>query len=243
MKWTADELYEIQYGKKRKRRGKSTYCEEWYPRLVPVPYAQLVQQFLFEEGFAAKIDSHESHRRACYAGQVLDEFAKELMGYDGDDLDFRSFVLTPILQRQLRGIPDAYGPTIQRAVCGANAPGGRVTIEGATQFYLTVDPTNPRCIPSYRRNLIYIREARWHLALQLGLIDIALYRHFNWFLDHHDLVMSKLQPRPPSRTVPAFSLEEVEVIVLEGLQDWFEPELCRVVSVHVNCLHGKRLIA
>jgi len=241
MEWSEGELHKVEYGMVRKRRGKDTHYKGWHERMVLVPYARLIQQFLLEESYAALVDSHEAQRRVCYVGRVLDEFAKELMGYRGDDTDFRSNVLTPILQRQLRGIPDAYGPTIQRAVHLPDVSRGPVTIAQATRFYLGIDPTSPKCIPTYRRNLIYIREARWHLAIMLGLIVISKARDFNWYLDHHDLVMSELGPKPAGPGIPAFSETEVKVIVVESLTEWFERELRKTVSPHINCLAGRCL--
>jgi hypothetical protein len=58
----------------------------------------------------------EAARRQAYAPQILDAFARELKVIDDNSTSamalFQSSVLTPILQRQKAGLPDAYSPTV-----------------------------------------------------------------------------------------------------------------------------------
>ena len=83
---------------------------------------------------------------------------------------WRSGVLNPILQRQLQGVNENYRPLVEKAV----AKGGKKpTLEQVTKFYLVRDPVDPRWIRTYRRNLLYISEARWHLGVVMGTIAIG----------------------------------------------------------------------
>jgi hypothetical protein len=175
---------------------------------------------------------------------MMDALGDELIGFTGNDKDFRSRVLTPVLQRHLRGIPDSYAPAIRVSV---SSDGKEVTIADATRFYLNVDPLNPAYIPSYRRNLIYIREARWQLALLLGKVNNTSNKDYNRFLDDHDTLMEGLmkqvdgdgmgQGGEDTSTPPLFSAKEVEVIVNEGLHTWFARELAAVVCTCICLPH------
>jgi hypothetical protein len=227
MHWEHRELFKITFGKLRKKPNKKSYTEMWYDRLVPVPYARLVQQFLYEDQHGNADPSLESFRRQAYVGQMLDMFAVELDRYKGDPHDFRSATLTPVLQRQLRGVPDAYSPTIKYSI-PSSGPDGAITIADATVFYLAADPLHPRCIPSYRRNLIYIREARWHLAVLTGRVKVDSKQSFDMYLDNHDTIMAGLGP-PSSGGIPVLAPLEVEIILTEGHQEFFAHELNRVV--------------
>ena len=78
---------------------------------------------------------------------------------------WQSKVLTPILQRQLQGVSDAYTPSIDAGVGpdendddNNNSVEGELTIAAVTKFYLATDPVHPDCIPFYVRNLVYNRE-------------------------------------------------------------------------------------
>jgi len=88
---------------------------------------------------------------------MLEAFGQELESFKGPEKDFRSGAFTPVLQRQLHGIPDDYTSPLREYM--AAGPEDDVSIANATHFYLGVDPLNPDCIPTYHRNLIYIRES------------------------------------------------------------------------------------
>jgi len=164
---------------------------------------------------------------------MLEAFGRELEYYRGPAASFRSYVLTPVLQRQLRGLPDVYTKPLRDYM--ATKPDGRVTIADATRFYLGIDPLDARCIPSYRRNLIYVRDARWHLAIVLGQATLNSVQLFEETLVIQDIIMVALKPPPADDTgkgrgsIPKFNITEVVSIVSEGLQDYFEAELKLVV--------------
>lgn len=224
--WEEGELCEIQYGKRRKQAD-GYYVPVWTSVNVPVPYARLTQQFLLEDQHGESNAGHEAYRRQVYAGKVLDAFAVELNEYDGTQEAFRSSVLTPILQRQVHGIPDGYAPVIERSM---NKDFNRrlVTIGEATEFYLAMDPVHPSCISSYRRNLLYNREARWHLNHLVGTVDINSIEDFEWSLEHHDLILENVSKRD-AKGIPKLNATEVQVICFEDLDDYFPTELKRVV--------------
>jgi hypothetical protein len=138
---------------------------EWAARDLSVPYARLVDQLVLEHEHGSSDTCHEAVRRKAYVGRVLDALADELLEDYFSAHTFRSAVLNPILQRQLCGIPDVYSPAIRTAVGGGIDTD--ITIGHASMFYLGLDAVDPITIPSFRRNLVYIREARWHL-MSLG---------------------------------------------------------------------------
>jgi hypothetical protein len=167
--------------------------------------------------------------------EVLDAFAEELSAVDPVTPAFRSKVLTPILQRQLCGVPDHYTPCVIGAIA---SDGETVTLGDATKFYLQEDPTGPECIPAYRRNLIYIPEARWHLGTVVGSIKIGNAQHYNAVWVHQDVLMGALKEQESEdnelETPPDFSAAEVVIIVKEKLDDYFATELSNTVRRVVN---------
>ena len=119
---------------------------------------------------------------------------------------------------------DAYGPIIRSAIAPKTS---KPTISDVTTFYLGNDPLDTQCIPSYWRNLVYIREARWHLGIVLDKYKVENIERFNSSLKHQDLVWKALQgaPSPGTREMPPYMSMEVAAIVLEELDTFFEPEL------------------
>jgi len=205
--------------------------------IIPIPYARIVHQLKLEAKHGDEDLGHESLRRKTYAEAMLDQFGWELDTFQGTAADFRSKVLTPVLQRQLKGVSDAYAPSIRYAIA---PPTGKPTISEVTTFYLGNDPLDPRYIPSYWRNLVYIREARWHLGILMGKISMESREDFNLSLSTHDIIMETLaQLRlPVSRGVPLFNEVEVAAIVHENLETFFERELSRVVCSDDHFLCG-----
>src|SRR6202042_441870 len=145
-------------------------------------------------------------RRASYAIQTLDAFGDELItakdqttrvkigGKKGYALPaaFHSKVLTPILQRQRVGIHDAYTPFV---CAGINSRVPRLSIQDATDLYLRADPVDPIHIISYRRNIVYQPDARWHLGvLMKGGIDDEqrAIDYYNMVRDNHDRVLASI---------------------------------------------------
>jgi hypothetical protein len=92
-------------------------------RQLPVQYARLILQFESEEILAQKNPGHEAQRRQVYVRRMLDELALELERDGECGSNFRSKVLTPVLQRQIHGIPDTYAPSARSALVNAQGPG------------------------------------------------------------------------------------------------------------------------
>lgn len=228
MKWGEGQVHDIKYGKARKVANKNTRKLTLNAKRIPVQYARLVSQFMCEDALARNFTAHEALRRQTYAQKMLDEFGRELDKFKGNAGDFRSKCFTPVLQRQLRGIPDAYGPTIRRGIDPKDA---KPTIAQVTRFYLGNDPLAVVTIPSYRHNLIYIREAKWHLGVVLGNMRIDSSDHFLDSVDEHDLIWEamKTSTRRYVDKFPVFNKVEVAAIVSTDLQEWFAEELSKVV--------------
>ena len=232
MNWKDGQLHDIYYGKSTKRPGGERRKWNMVTKRVPVQYARLIHQFILEIELAKHTKAHEVLRRQTYAQRVLDEFGLELDRFQGVEQDFRSKVLTPILQCQLHGIPDAHGPAIRRGIDPKN---GTPTIAQVTKFYLGLDPLSTCTIPSYRHNLVYIREARWHLAIVMDEADPTSFADYKITLSHHDTIMKTLKQskKPVHGGFPTFNDVEVATVVEEGLELWFDKELKRVVCVRL----------
>ena len=190
MNWRAGEVMNIRMAKKVKKVNRRTYTKRWSTKRLPIPYARIVHQLSLEARHGDISDGHEAVRRGGYARRVLDAFGEELTAFKGVAKDFRSKVLTPILQRQLRGIPDNYAPHIRSNI--SNSRVIKPTIAETTAFYLGEDPIDPDFIPSYRRNLLYIREARWALWIVMGLAKVNSKEDYNRSLTAQDKIMEGL---------------------------------------------------
>ena len=162
MRWKKGETRTIEFGRSRKLRGKGLFKIHYNTYELPAPYDRIVCQLVDEELHGQMHNSHKARRRQTYAQQVLDLFADELMDSTVDPAAFRSVILTPILQRQLAGVHDAYTSCVRTAVGKGKA---KPTILDATEVYLSRGPTEPKFIPTFRCNLVYIPEAHWHLGV------------------------------------------------------------------------------
>ena len=231
MSWTEGQLHKITYGKTRKTPRKQEYKWKMKKQKIPVQYARIVHQLTLEDAHGEIDMGHESLRRRTYAQMTLDMFGRELDFRRGPLATFRSKVLSPILQRQLRGIPDAYSPSIRKAI--VQRSGGAPTISQVTTMYLGNDPLDPRCIPSYRRNLVYVREALWHLGILMKKNKVGDVKLYGRYLDHHDLIMDSLRgsPSPGTRAIPPFREYEVATLVIAGIDSFFEKELEQTVCI------------
>jgi len=231
MNWTNGQLHEIKYGRTRKSRKKQRLIWNVKTTRIPVPYARIVHQFLLEDQHGKVDTGHESLRRWTYAQKMLDEFGKELDAFEGTEAQFRSESLTPVLQRQLKGVPDDCARFIRNAIAPHDA---KPTISQVTSFYLGLDPLDPIHIPSYRRNLVYIREARWHLAILMGKADVRSIEDFNCTIYNQIDLMNVLKNSPPPCVpgVPPFNEAEVFTIVYGLIEEFFEVELSCVVCEH-----------
>ena len=244
MAWTEGELRPVQVGKTRKINNKRAYKQQYTEYLIPAPYDRIVSQLILEAMHGEAHDTHESHRRLSYAREVLDAFGQELEQLKGRSKEgmvtFRSAILTPLLQRQRRGVDDAYTPSVCAAIrrhasntLQVEHAKGSLTIRAATNFYLKDDPTNPSHIPSYRRNLLYLPVARWHLGRVLGQPGDqgpeAALAYYKSILEHHDTIMESLHTEAyagyNADGVPFLTRAEVTAILLEGIEAFFKAEL------------------
>ena len=242
MDWEREELRSIRLGEWGKQRNKNTYKIQYRDYQVPAPYDRLISQLVAECLHGDRHDSYKSRRRDVYALKTLDKFGDELTDYKRRKLQpaaFRSRVLTPILQRQRVGLYDGYTPCV-RAGVSSTAEGP--SIQDATSFYLRADPTDPRWIPSYCHNLLYIPESRWHLGVLMGVAasDEAAIEHYNKVKENHDKIMESLRTNGVEKDkddVRLLSLAEVRAIISEGIEDFFYEELRRVVSGLSSLIH------
>ena len=232
MNWTDGQVHEISYGKLRKIPEKKHL--RWSGKIISihVQYARLIQQFVFGDNHAKQNKGHEALRRRTYAQRILDQLGMELDQFQkegGELVHFRSAVLNPVLQRQLRGVPDSYGPAIRKAIAPSNAI---PTISQVTTFYLGLNPLATRCIPYYRRHLFYIREARWHLGILMGKISIKSTADFERSLRHHDTIMEALREslRPTPDSIPLLNEVEAAAVTVKGTDEFFLHELSLTVS-------------
>lgn len=228
MSWTSPvELRTIEVGHPKKRKLKNSHYVKWTKVSIPAPYDRILGQLVAEVGFAMDHNIYEALRRQSYANEILDGFVDEIDLYSGPSRNFRSKVLSPILQRQLKGVYDAQGPMVRSAV--------GTTIGEATEFYLEDDPTDPGNIPIYRRNIIYSAEARWHLAIIMGLSPDAHRQHYLKVIANHDKILEAVSLEPqldvPPGEIPPLRKVEARVIVDEGLCEFFRPELYEVVRI------------
>ena len=197
---------------------------------ILAPYDRIISQLAAEIEHGEDHDTHESRRRQEYAKRVLDMFATEVERYKGPEDEFYSKILTPILVRQLKGLHDALSHVVRAMVSQGKPP---ATTAQAVEFYFNIDPTHPRLIPHYRRQLINLPIARWHLATVYGVCTLGNGDSYDRFHDDHDGIMRSLKEngcgeRGPSK-IPLLNWEEVTAIVAEGLAPFFKPELDLVV--------------
>jgi hypothetical protein len=233
MNWKRGELRTVELLQCRKRRGhRSTTVYTKYE--VPAPYDRIVSQLVAEDNHASQHNTHEARRRQAYAREVLDAFGEEIKVYKQSQqppVKFRSRVLTPILQRQLNGIHDAHTPTVNDTIPSTNE---QLSIQDATQFYLQVDPADPKWIRSYRRNLLYIPEARWHLGVVMRIAPCTgeeSYNYFDRIRENHDSIVHNLESYDEfdENDIPLLSPLEIRCIITEGLEYFFTEELLKVV--------------
>ena len=183
-----------------------------------------------EETHANFNHGHEAQRRRGYVRDVLDALGEELEKVDAPGPRWRSKVLTPILQRQLQGAPDSYGPAVNIAIASED---GDPTIADATRFYLAQDPLDCRLIPFYRRNLVAIREMRWHLAILIQgpdcVKDVNMFNDSLVLQDDLGEFAHELEEDDGSGEIPPFSIVEARTLVMAGLTGYFASEFAHQV--------------
>ena len=260
--WTPGQTKRVHYGQYRKIRNKQGSRVQSKCRYIPAAYIRLLHQLHNESRCGTDSLIYEAQRRASYAGRVLDAFGEELELYpeledDGPEAKaWRSAVLTPILQRQIYGIPDTVTSWVHEGILcalvdpsaddGSNNNNENVgeddntvlTIAHATRFYLSSDPVDPDVIPILRRNLVLTREMRWHLAITLNKFSVDDMEFFVTTVENQDRLLECPAPNeilmdiPESNrtSVPAFSPLETEIILREKLREFFD-ELNNIVCI------------
>ncbi|KAF9785924.1 hypothetical protein BJ322DRAFT_1107806 [Thelephora terrestris] len=112
---------------------------------IPIPYIRLIDQVKNGALQAEYNQGHKAQYCGRYAQCTLDKFGEEVEGarqieHPGPHMSaWHSKVLTPILQRQLQGVSDAYWPSIHAGVLdpedGSDDLDRKMTIVAATKFY------------------------------------------------------------------------------------------------------------
>ena len=246
MDWEDTTLRTIEFGKLRKMKGKITHKVTYTAYNIPAVYHRLVCQLVAEDGHGQHHHSHESRHRQMYARQILDKFAEEMIKKAAQHpakqippTSFRSHILTPILQRQLRAVHDAYKPSVHTAMIRKGE--SSLTVSRTTEIYLHQDPALSCLTTRYRHHLLYIPEPQWHLAIVInpGRLDDANF--YNMVREHHEQILMEIREETGKETgdtvrdahgMPVLRRAEVRAIVLEGLEDFFAQELSAVVLHH-----------
>jgi len=247
MDWADTIVQTVQFGKLIRVPDKNQYKVTHKPYEVPAVYHRLICQLTAEEDHGKRHNSHESRRRQMYARQVLDALAEEIITNQAQPPErrisptfFRSHILTPILQRQLRAVHDAYMPSVHTAMIRKGEDS--LTISRVTEIYLHQDPTLAHHIPRYRRHLLYVPEPRWYLGILVNPGRVGDADFYNTVRQHHEEILMAIREekgkgkecdegrnmRDPYG-MPLLRRAEVRAIVLEGLEDLFAQELTAVV--------------
>ena len=254
MDWDDTTIRTIEFGKLRKIKGKNAHKVTYTAYEVPAVYHRLIRQLVAEDRHGQHHHSHESRRRQMYARQVLDNVAEEMIRNAAmppekqiSPTSFRSHTLTPILQRQLRAVHDAYTPSVHTAMIRKGE--ASLTIFRATEIYLHEDPARSYLTPRYRRHLLYVPEPRWHLGIVINPGRLEDTSFYNAVREHHEEILMAVRQEigdKPEYTVcdahgmPVLRRAEVRAIILEGLEDFFAQELSAVVFHHalLIAIHG-----
>ena len=174
--------------------------------------------------------------RAMYLLRVLSEFGQELVDAPAGSVtpEWRSRVLNPLLQRQLRGIYDHDSDRIEKEVGPSR--------EDAHKFYLTHDPLDYGVGRRLRHNLLYLWQVRW----SLGYIDKNGMHHRATSEDYYRTLASTKMLVNHRKVVTegeaedmVLSKSEGEVIDEEGIFCYYEDLVREAVS---GFLQGRGLI-
>jgi hypothetical protein len=209
----------------------------WTDREILAPYDHILALLHAEIALGLSFDAHEPRRRQLYARQIIDLFCDEVEKSKEPPSRFYSKVLTPLLMRWLWGLYDASSKTVHAVVAQGER---KATIEHATAFYLGMNPVDPKHIATYRRHLLNLPNIRWFLACAvLGIRFIggpSGHDYYTSIHDNHDVIMTSLTSRLNTYQdldeagIPMLNLTEAAVIVAEGLDDYFAPELRLLVG-------------
>ena len=245
MDWEDTTVRTVELGRLKRAKDKKSYKVTYTSYEVPAAYHRLICQLTAEEAHGRTHNSHESRRRQMYARQVLDGLAKEILKNAAkppakqiSPASFRSQTLTPLLQCQLRGVHDAYMPSVHAATIRRGEDS--LTISRMTEVYLRQDPALAYLAPYYRRHLLYIPEPRWYLGVVVNPDRLKDPDFYNAVREHHEEILIAVReekgkaPHDDRNThdphrMPVLRRAEVRAIVLEGLEQVFEQELLAVV--------------
>jgi hypothetical protein len=158
-------VFNVVYGKKatvdHRQLERPTGAELQKPTVYKIHagYSTVLRGFLreIELMYDDSVQEHNCLFRATYLLKILDHFAAELPAISsGIESRWRSRVLNPILQRQLRGVFDQEPEMVEKTI----GP----TLEDAANFYLQLDPLGPDRKQDRLRNILYVWPVRWSLA-------------------------------------------------------------------------------
>jgi hypothetical protein len=181
---------------------------------IPAGYRRPLVGFIREIEFMTvdDIKSHNCLHRATYLIKILDLFAEELQDRAKDGKTsalFRSRILNPILQRQLKGTDDHEPELLKRAV--GTAPGA------AAKFYLEHDPLDPKWANILRRATLYLWTVRLSLRfLHQSITDVD----YNAARDNTEALLAGRKQVPDEDFLASKSYYDFErkLIGLESLQ-------------------------
>ena len=224
----------IRLGGMRKIHNRWGHKVAWFGRHIAIPYYRLVTQLLAEVNHGQHNGAHEAQQRVSYARHVIEAFSAELEDNNKISVPgpiasaWRSKVLTPILQRQLQGVSDAYAPALDAGVSSDEGGGGDdddddsiegdLTIAAVKKFYLGADQVHPANIPHYVCNLVYNQEMRWHLAVMTGKKSVESEDFFKQTLGNQDFLLEG--PDEISLEPDVFQPREQVVLTTEGILHW-----------------------
>ena len=110
-------------------------------------------EFVSMDGITDKV----TLARAAYLVKILDRFGDELLEFTKEPGPrWRSRVLNPLLQRQLRGLTDGQMEDVKKMVGSS--------VEDAVRFYLVEDPLDPKNTLKMMHNILYIWPVRHSLV-------------------------------------------------------------------------------
>ena len=174
---------------------------------------------------------------------VLDLFVEELNRIPPSAPHlFRSRVLNPILQRQLRGVSDHEPKAIRKEIkFGKDA---RVSIADAASFYLAKDPLDQSLSRTMLRNLLYVWSVRLSLGYLLPKSGKCTEVAFEWALANTETLNKARGPIDDDvwdeETV---SSHELTLIEGEKLEDYYDKLTSEVSNTVVSPLPTVPLIA
>lgn len=186
-----------------------------------------------------QVKSAKCNFRAHYLVKVLDAFAAELNNpgdrkrlLDEKPYHFRSKVLNPLLQRQMRGVSDNSPDEVEKAV-------GR-TDDDAHVFYHGEDPLAPEGRKLAIRNLLYVPSVRLSF---LVLYSQCTNKYYAIIHKNTELMRAKRLPMEAEGAWDHSILDDLEIetikregFLVELFQKLIEASVCAVFFCSVHFL-------